>query len=292
MQSAVKTTELREDPRPTHVRAVLQVLAVVAATIGTFWLGRLMPGWRQWERATLGGQWLIQILALMVVPLVCVRMLGDRPGRLGITFGDFRRPLETGMTALAVVGPASGMAFPLLGVLAWSPYSWRGGLLLAAVYGICLPLTGLVICKIRPTTADTLPRMNVAVAAVVLAMGVMVSALTEESKPIVSRVLLALLVVGPGEELLFRGVVQSRLDRAFRSPWHFFGAKLGWGWVLASLIFGLAHFFSPVDFGKGGWALWTAIAGLLFGYIRAKGGSFVASGVVHSVTLAVAALFA
>ena len=118
------------------------------------------------------------------------------------------------------------------------------------------------------------------------------SALTEESKPIVSRVLLALLVVGPGEELLFRGVVQSRLDRAFRSPWHFFGAKLGWGWVLASLIFGLAHFFSPVDFGQGGWALWTAIAGLLFGYIRAKGGSFVASGVVHSVTLAVAALFA
>ena len=41
-----------------------------------------------------------------------------------------------------------------------------------------------------------------------------------------------------------------------------------------------------------GWALWTAVSGLLFGYIRAKSGSFVASGLVHGVLLAVAAVLA
>ncbi|MFT4216915.1 MAG: CPBP family glutamic-type intramembrane protease [Micropruina sp.] len=61
--------------------------------------------------------------------------------------------------------------------------------------------------------------------------------------------------------------------------------------MLASLLFGLAHRQSPVGAGLAGWALWTTVAGLLFGYIRAKAGSFVASGIVHGVLPAVSAVF-
>lgn len=130
------------------------------------------------------------------------------------------------------------------------------------------------------------------VAAGVLGAALAVSAATVASVPLVSAVLLPLLVVGPGEELLFRGVVQTRLDQALGRPWRIFSADLGWGWVIASVLFGLAHFCTPVAYGQGGWALWTAVSGLLFGYIRAKGGSFVASGLVHGAILAVAAVFA
>jgi len=276
---------------PSRIRATAEAIGVAAAAMGTLWLASGIPGWMRWEQAALGGQWLAQILAFVVVPLVAVRACGGRPGRLGVTFGGIARPVETALTALAVIGPASGMAFPLLGMLGWSPFGWRGGLVLATVYALCLPLVGLLLRTIAPTTADTLPPAHVVIAGGVLAAAATVSALTADSVPVVSAILLALLVVGPGEELLFRGVVQTRLDQAFGCPWRVFGTGLGWGWIVASLLFGVAHLLSPVAPGHGGWALWTTVAGLLFGYIRAKGGSFVASGLVHGVLLAVAAVF-
>lgn len=277
-------------PCSSGIRAAVVAIGILGAAMGTLWIAAAIPGWVRWEQTMLGGTWLVQILAFMVVPLVAVRLLGGRAGQLGVTFGGIARPLETALTALAVVGPANGAAFPLLAVLGWSPLSWRGGLVLAAVYAVSFPLTGLLIRNVRPTAHDTLPLPHLGMAAGVLAVAVAASASTAGSAPVVSAVLLPLLVVGPGEELLFRGVVQTGLDQALGRPWRIFGAELGWGWVIASLLFGLAHFLSPVTFGHGGWALWTAVSGLLFGYIRAKGGSFVASGLVHGVLLAIAAV--
>lgn len=282
----------RASPASSRIRAAAEAIGIMVAAMSTLWIAAAIPGWVRWEQTMLGGTWLVQILAFMVVPLVAVHLLGGRAGRLGITFGGIARPVETALTALAVVGPANGAAFPLLGVLGWSPLGWRGGLVLAAVYAVSLPLTGLLIRKIRPTADDTLPLPHLGMAAGVLAVAIAASASTADSAPVVSAVLLVLLVVGPGEELLFRGVVQTRLDQALGRPWRIFGAELGWGWVIASLLFGLAHFLSPTTFGHGGWALWTAVSGLLFGYIRAKSGSFVASGLVHGVLLAVAAVLA
>ncbi len=277
---------------PSRPRAVAEVLGIVAAAMGALWIAGSIPQWRQWEQATLGGPWLVQILAFMVIPLLAVRLLGLRAGRLGVTFGDLARPIEAALTALAVLGPASGLAFWLLAILRWSSFDWPGGLVLAAVYACCLPLTGMVIRKVRPGTADSLRPAHVGIAVAVLLAAAIVSAVTSPAVPLISSVLLALLVVGPGEELLFRGIVQTRADHVFGRPWRLFGADLGWGWILASVLFGAAHYLSPSAPGHGGWALWTVAAGLVFGYIRAKGGSFVASGLVHGMLLAVAAVFA
>ncbi len=276
---------------PSRGRALVETILIVAAAMSVLWAVASMPRWKAWENSAFGGQWLTQILAFMVVPLALVFALGGRPGRLGVTFAEPLLALEAGMTALAVVGPANGIAFPLLGVLGWSPLEWPGGLVLAAVYALCLPLTGLVLRRVRPTTSHSLPWWQIGIAVAVLVAGLAIAAFTVSSKPLISRLLLALLVVGPGEELLFRGIVQSRLDQAFGHPWRLFGARLGWGWVLASLLFGLAHLCSPSAPGLGAWALWTAFSGLLFGYVRAKSGSFFASAIVHGVLLAIAALF-
>lgn len=290
--SATRAESVAQPPgEHSRVRALVEVVAIVAAAMAVLWLASRLPAWIRWENATFGGVWLVQILAFMVVPLILARALGHRPGRLGVTVGSAGRPLEVGLTALAVVGPVTGMVFPLLGALGWTPYDWRGGAVLAAAYGACFPLVGLVVRKVRPSTAEVTTAKQLAGATGALVVGAVVAALCSESVPIVSRILLALAVVGPGEETLFRGVVQTRLDLAFGRPWRLFGADLGWGWILASLLFGLAHLTSPSMPWQGGWALWTVFAGLLFGYLRAKGGSVLASALVHGVLLAVAAIF-
>jgi membrane protease YdiL (CAAX protease family) len=104
-----------------------------------------------------------------------------------------------------------------------------------------------------------------------------------------------LLFVGLGEELLFRGYTQSRLNEAFGRPYRFFGIEWGWGAVFASVLFGLMHLFSGSFnpfLGQAQlaprWALWTFFAGLTDALIREKTGSIIASSVLHGLPRALA----
>ena len=64
---------------------------------------------------------------------------------------------------------------------------------------------------------------------------------------------IAFLLVGPGEELLFRGVVQGRLRQAF-GMWP--------GILLASAVFGLAHWLALIGSGQGK-LVYIAVAAML-----------------------------
>jgi len=46
---------------------------------------------------------------------------------------------------------------------------------------------------------------------------------------------------GLAEEITFRGICLWLLDKAFEPKWNFKGVKLGWGFVIVTLLFGVAH---------------------------------------------------
>ena len=100
--------------------------------------------------------------------------------------------------------------------------------------------------------------------------------------------------VGFGEEIMYRGFVQSRLNQAFGRPFQFFGVPWGWGLILTSLLFGFTHVLN-VDAASGqtgwywGWGLWTAVAGLTSGYIRERTGNVLAPAILHGLPQALAA---
>ena len=84
-----------------------------------------------------------------------------------------------------------------------------------------------------------------------------------------------LLVVGPGEELLFRGVIQTRLAEAYGSVA---------GIVLASVLFAVAH-VPAYGGGAGAWVTVTVLfaASLVFGAIYEVTDNLVVPAVVHGV---------
>jgi membrane protease YdiL (CAAX protease family) len=100
--------------------------------------------------------------------------------------------------------------------------------------------------------------------------------------------------VGFGEEIMYRGFVQSRLNQAFGRPFTFFGVPWGWGLVLTSLLFGFTHVLN-VDAATGqtgwywGWGLWTTFGGLTFGYVRERTGNVLAPALLHGLPQALAA---
>jgi uncharacterized protein len=102
---------------------------------------------------------------------------------------------------------------------------------------------------------------------------------------------------GFGEEIFFRGYMQSRLNRAFGRPFRFLGVQFGCGVIISSLLFGIIHALNSFDYFEGRYEFsWqqgvaTFFAGLFFGLLREKTGSIVAGGVAHGLTDTTAHVF-
>lgn len=54
-------------------------------------------------------------------------------------------------------------------------------------------------------------------------------------------VLVQIGVVGLSEEFFFRGYLQTHLDEWLGRPWRVCGAQVGWGLIIAAVLFGLCH---------------------------------------------------
>jgi membrane protease YdiL (CAAX protease family) len=80
------------------------------------------------------------------------------------------------------------------------------------------------------------------------------------------------------EELFYRGYVQSRLDEVWTPGWRVFGAVLGPGWLVTSLVFALGH--SVVLFQW--WHLAIFVPSLAFGWLRARTGGVLAGAFFHA----------
>ncbi|HWX22061.1 MAG TPA: CPBP family intramembrane glutamic endopeptidase [Candidatus Binatia bacterium] len=94
---------------------------------------------------------------------------------------------------------------------------------------------------------------------------------------------------GFGEEIFFRGYIQSRIDQAFGFPFRLLGVEFGPGLLISSLLFGLVHALNTVDYFGGrfdfGWSygLQNVFTGLFFGCIRARTGSVLPGAIVHGL---------
>lgn len=92
---------------------------------------------------------------------------------------------------------------------------------------------------------------------------------------------------GIAEELVYRGVIQSRLNRLFGTRWSLFGAQVGWGFVITAVLFWAIHAFRAEP-GEGLSFYWPTLtlqlwAGLVFGWIRERTGSVVPAVVSHNI---------
>jgi membrane protease YdiL (CAAX protease family) len=89
-----------------------------------------------------------------------------------------------------------------------------------------------------------------------------------------------LLLVALPEEAFFRGYVQTRLQQIFKPRWRIFGAHLGWGWILTSILFAASHSIILYQW----WHFAIFFPSLLFGYLREKTGGLIAPILFHAAS--------
>jgi membrane protease YdiL (CAAX protease family) len=106
---------------------------------------------------------------------------------------------------------------------------------------------------------------------------------------IASTVIFQFFFAGFGEEIMFRGYMQSILNEGFGYPWKFAGVKFGPGLLITSVLFGVLHLLNPFNPLQGQYALaiWSGISstfgGFLFGFIKEKTGDVLAPSIAHGL---------
>jgi membrane protease YdiL (CAAX protease family) len=231
----------------------------------------------QWEAAHLGRPFVANAV-MLVVPLAIV--LGLRRDRCA--YGLVAAPLRYHLDVIrrcaipvAVAGAATMLA---------DPKTPAGAAVETAVsMGLLFVLARLL--RDRPPVAM--------LAVIPLALGLGISDFAMGRA--VSAFTFFLFFVGPAEEMLFRGYIQSRLNQAFGRPYEFAGARWGLAVWITALLFGLMHLLNLSSLLRDGtwdpqvwWGAWTMVGSLVYSYVRERTGSILAPAVLHGFPQAIA----
>ncbi len=273
----------------TKILTLVEILAVFALFL-VLRLASKYVGVVQWEYQNLGWTYTVMLLFVAITALVIV-LTRKKWGEYGVAGLNWPTNLDLGFKAylVRIIPVVLG-----LGGAAWlglNANNLDGGAFVAVFDVIALAVMVWVLNRHQPVKSG---RANIIAAVLFLLVPVGTAlAMGKLSIVIVSTVVWQFIFSGFGEEFMFRGYFQSRLNQAFGRPLRLFGIQFGVGLVAASLLFGLFHVANTYDPAVGlsslawGWALLTFTGGLFLGVIREKTGTLLAPGIAHGLPDAV-----
>ncbi|NNC71003.1 MAG: CPBP family intramembrane metalloprotease [Flavobacteriaceae bacterium] len=222
-----------------------------------------------------------KVLYTIVLPLILIRFIYKEKSDFGIYFPRVRESMKLTWRALSIAGPAA-MTFPLIGWLGWSFADWRGSLMLSLAFFAVFYFIPKITSSLPTRNNLSIPNNRIYGLTLLSILTIGITYSTYHILPIFWKLCYYALIVGFGEELFFRGYLQSALNRYFGKSFSLGKVQFGWGLILAALLFGLSHALLTVP-PTWPWALWTFIFGLTLGFIREKDGSILAAVLLHAI---------
>jgi membrane protease YdiL (CAAX protease family) len=89
-----------------------------------------------------------------------------------------------------------------------------------------------------------------------------------------------ILVGGFAEELLYRGYIQSTVNREYGKKWRIKGVNFGPGLLVSSILYGVSRGARTINFG---WGLYAFTLGVFYGFIREASGDIIGSGSANAI---------
>ncbi|MGD8814586.1 MAG: type II CAAX endopeptidase family protein [Anaerolineales bacterium] len=257
------------------LRAIIEVLGIYLLVITVFKFMQVTDV-GLWQREELKRHY-IEYAIMWLIPILMILASRRRLIDFGISFRNISRNL---MIAAQAFIPISVIKIGL-GLLAW--WLWSGSLLIMATEIGALLVIGWLLR--RGSTGYFLAFLGGAIFLIELAFLLNAGVIVGED--MFSGLIFYFLFVGPAEEILFRGFIQTRLNDAFGRPYRFFGTSWGLGLVITSMLFGFIHVLNPFNPFLGRfdlswtWGAWTFVLGLILGIVRERTGSVLAPALLH-----------
>ena len=199
--------------------AILEVLAVygVVQVLLVFWTS---TGIFQWETENLGWSY-TGMLILVGIPVLVVWLARRSWAEVGVSSADWRTNLDIGMKGCLL------RAIPALAmVLGLNSQPLSAGLIETVGWAIAL---GVLVWILGRHKAAKSGRGNVIFSLVLLSIPVVVAvAMNKLSLVILSTIVWQFVFSGFGEEFVYRGYFQSRLNQAFGRPLRLLGNSRDW----------------------------------------------------------------
>ena len=274
-----------------RIYAIAEVVAVLGFILLSGWGLRAIKGvvnLRALQIEIFGEPIIAKAVFFILLPIMIIKVRGEKPGEYGITFNNLSYHLKIGLKSLVIVLLAD-FAFPLINALGMSYKDWGGALILSFSNIVALVLIARFLRKTPTYQEQAASTHRILIFFLVFIALTILSALTLPLGKQVGGFTYGLFTTGFGEEILFRGYVQSRLNRAFGRPFHTWGVRWGLGVIIAAILFGSMHFFHGT--GTLWWGLWTIFAGLVFGFLREKTGGIAAPAIAHGVPATIVYVF-
>jgi len=261
-----------------RIIAVVEVVLVAFAIVPVLaWaILRLFPAAAGWHKQA------VFYVVAVAVPFLLAFARRQKLVEYAIVFRPFRYHLNIMLTCIVPF-----LLADLMFLVVDYKRSWIGALVLA-VTNIVLLLVLAWLLRRKPSAQEV---------GIVGAGMILVPVLAQAAPSIAGQALVAFfsnaLFVGFGEEILYRGYMQSRLNEEFGRPFKFFGVSYGWGAIITSVLFGLMHVgFQRWIIGLDtqvtlAWGVWTIFAGLVFSLVREKTGSILAPALLHGLPEAI-----
>lgn len=268
------------------ILALLEVITVrfILIPLTTLLIDKRFPAFQTWQTETLGFVFpVFNSLLFVIFTLILIWLHGGDFKGYGFLFTPLKFHLDIfGTCFLPFVLSSMPLGFGL------DYTTWQGALIMAPVK---LALLAAVIFLLRKK-----PTLSAAgLTAILFLVPAQISNLAEPAGKALAVFLTYALFVGFGEEIIYRGYIQTRLNQVFGKPYLVFGVPFGWGLILSSVIFGLSHVgivSSLLGISTGltwAWGVWTFFGGLTYGLIREKTGSILAPALLHGLPQAIAA---
>ena len=261
-------------------KAAIEVVIVFSLTLLFIALVGLSPI-GAWERQV-SNRFFIEYAVMIAFPLLLLVVTRRNLASYGLSLRNISYHLDVTATAFWPVAIADA-------ALAFISYKhWSGALILAGVQIAVLIALGWLLQR-KPTQNED----GLLVGAILL---ITCSNFTQKATldNAISAFFFYILFLGLGEELLFRGYIQSRLNAVLGRPFQFYGVNWGWGIIIASALFGFMHVLNIGSLVNGDWKLtwwwgfWTFFGGLVLGFVREKTGSIAAPTILHGLPQAIA----
>jgi len=281
----------RKLPPLKIIYALTEVICVLGFILLSGWRLRAIKGvinLRTLQIEIFGEPIIAKAAFFILLPLIIIKLKGEKPGEYGINFNNLSYHLKIGLKSLVVILPGCA-AYPLVDALGMSYADWGGSLILSLSHIVVLVFVAAYLRK-EPCQEDQPGSAKGTLVFLLTFMALIIlSAVTLPLGKQVSGFTFGLFTTGFGEEILFRGYIQSRLNRALGRPFSFCGVRWGFGVIIAAILFGSMHFFHGT--GTLWWGLWTIFAGLVEGFLREKTGSIVAPAIAHGIPTAIVYVF-
>ena len=267
----------------SKILALLEVLFVFVLIQAILQLYRFTDLY-QWEIQAFGWSY-IAMLPFIGIPALIIWLTHRSWTEYGVSTARWPTNLDIGLKAFLVAFIPLVFGQYLPGMLGWQPMARY---LFEALMGIvAIVLIVWLMNRQKPLTSGR--RNLISIGLIALIPIVVALAVGQLSLVVLSTMVWQFIFSGFGEEFVYRGYYQSRLNQAFGRPFCMSGVQFGVGLIVASLLFGLLHAFNGFDpavgFASFNWesALSTGMSGLFFGVIREKTGTLLAPGLAHGL---------